>query len=209
MLIKKSLSKPVYKEKLRLRAYGGADKNSKAYLEIKKKYKGIVNKRRTHITFDEAQAFVETQTPPLIQSYHNRQVIQEINYMLKQYPLIPSVFIAYDRKALFHKESSDLRITFDTNIRTRRDHLSFEYGDGGERLLEEGQWLMEIKAPNVFPVWLTDILTELKVFPTSFSKYGKEFMNHLQTTKQIKGEERQCLIPYSAVQPELQYRLCM
>ncbi len=53
-LIRASLEKPVYKEKLRLRTYGVPQDGSSAFIEIKKKYKGIVYKRR--ITADYAQA---------------------------------------------------------------------------------------------------------------------------------------------------------
>ena len=53
-LIRESLSKPAYKEKLRLRSYGVPDMDSKVFLEIKKKYRGLVNKRRTTLELGEA-----------------------------------------------------------------------------------------------------------------------------------------------------------
>ena len=42
-LIRESLSKPAYKEKLRLRSYGVPDMDSKVFLEIKKKYRNFAN----------------------------------------------------------------------------------------------------------------------------------------------------------------------
>lgn len=196
-LIKKSLAKPVYKEKLRLRSYGIPNIETKAYLEIKKKYKGVVNKRRTSMTIEDAYDFVSTGSIPEEKSYHNHQVMKEINFFLTRYELKPSVYIAYDRKAFL---DDDLRITFDTNIRTRRYNLALELGDYGEQLLEEGQWLMEIKVHGAYPLWLTEILSDLEVFPTSFSKYGREYLKQLTNTK-LKGDYKPCLNPY--LQPQL------
>ena len=45
-LIRASLEKPAYKEKLRLRSYGVTEPGGEVFLELKKKYKGIVYKRR-------------------------------------------------------------------------------------------------------------------------------------------------------------------
>ena len=43
-LIRASIEKPVYKEKLRLRAYGTPELTDNVFVEIKKKYDGIVKK---------------------------------------------------------------------------------------------------------------------------------------------------------------------
>ena len=200
-LIKKSLSKPVYKEKLRLRAYGVTSLDDKVYLEIKKKYKGLVNKRRTTLTLREAYAFIETQQMPEKKPYHNRQVLKEIAFFMQQYDLKASTYIAYDRKALFCEE---LRVTFDTNIRTRRADLGLELGDEGRPLLESGQWLMEVKAEKTLPMWFVRILSEYKIYSTSFSKYGKEYLtrNEAENTIDIsKGDQVTCLSPYLIPQP--------
>jgi len=200
-LIKKSLSKPIYKEKLRLRAYGVPNLDDKVYLEIKKKYNGLVNKRRTTLTLREAYAFIETQQMPEKKPYHNRQVLKEIAFFMQQYDLLPSTYIAYDRKALFCEE---LRITFDTNIRTRRTDLGLEMGDQGRPLLEEGQWLMEVKAEKTLPIWFVRILSEYKIYSTSFSKYGKEYLTRNEAENNLvisKGDQLTCLSPYLLQQP--------
>ena len=90
-LIRTSLSKPEYKEKLRLRAYGIPDKTSKVYLEIKKKYNGIVNKRRTTLLLGEAYNFIKSGNAPLHKDYMNVQVIKEIEYFLRIYDLKPKL----------------------------------------------------------------------------------------------------------------------
>lgn len=131
------------------------------------------------MTLDDAYHFVSTNERPKIQEYHNEQVMGEIDYFMKRYSLIPMVYIAYDRKAMCR---GNLRITFDTNIRTRRYDLALELGDHGDALLDEGMWLMEIKIDKAFPMWLSEMLTELKIYSCSFSKYGNEFLNYLTDT---------------------------
>jgi hypothetical protein len=96
--------------------------------------------------------------------------------MFKRYEgLAPKIFIAYDRMAMFAKDNPEFRLTFDKNIRTRRENVSLEYGDYGTQLLPEGYYLMEIKISDAVPLWLTSYLSEKKIFMTSFSKYGKEY----------------------------------
>lgn len=174
-LIRESLSKPIYKEKLRLRAYGVPRLDSKVYLEIKKKFRGIVNKRRTTLTLAEAYEFTETGKPPVPREYMNMQVIREIEYFLGLYDLSPKVYLAYDRIAYFEKDNNDLRISFDMNIRTRRYDLRLDAGDYGESLLPGGGYLMEIKTSSAKPIWLANMLSELDIKRKSFSKYGTEF----------------------------------
>lgn len=174
-LIRTSLSKPAYKEKLRLRAYGVPNKNSKVFLEIKKKFRGIVNKRRTALTLLEAYDFLETKELPEIKEYMNKQVLLELEYFLNIYRVSPKLYLAYDRIAYFEKNQADLRISFDMNIRSRRYDLLLEHGDYGASLLPCGVYLMEIKTSLAKPLWLTKMLSELDIKRVSFSKYGTEF----------------------------------
>jgi len=176
-LIRNSLSKPVYKEKLRLRAYGRPQADSKVYLEIKKKFKGLVNKRRSSLKLDEACKFVETGELPNFESYMNIQVLCEIEYLLKLYNLSPALFLSYDRRAYFNNDQYDLRVSFDTNILSRRTDLKLESGIYGNPLLEKDKCIMEIKAVGSMPVWLAHMLAEYKIYPISYSKYGTAY-NH-------------------------------
>lgn len=194
-LIRASLAKPKYKEKLRLRAYGVPQETDKVYLEIKKKFTGLVNKRRTALRLDEAYEFVQTGIAPTRQDYMNLQVVNEITYFLRLYNLEPRLYLSYDRKALFSKESRDLRITFDTNIRCRRYDLKLEQGDYGEQLLEPDQWLMEIKAENTVPLWLSRLLAKHGLYRTSFSKYGNEYKKHLRHRQQPAPFVQPVLLP--------------
>jgi hypothetical protein len=197
-LIRNSLAKPVYKEKLRLRSYGVPKEDEKVYLEIKKKVGGLVNKRRTKLSLKEASDFIKTGEKPQLKNYMNKQVLNEIKYILKMHDLEPKLYLAYDRKAFFGKENRDLRITFDTHIRTRRYDLALESGDYGESLLESGMWLMEVKAEKNIPHWLAKILSEYKIYKSSFSKYGKEYENQILKSRVMEGDRKICLNQYSA-----------
>ncbi|MGN1093111.1 MAG: polyphosphate polymerase domain-containing protein [Monoglobaceae bacterium] len=179
LLIRTSLSKPEYKEKLRLRAYGVPQKDSKVFLEIKKKYKGLVNKRRTKIALSDAYDFVETGNMPESKGYMNEQVVKEIDYFIHLYDLRPKLYLAYDRIAYFERENADLRISFDTNIRSRRYDVRLENGDFGEELLCGEYYLMEIKTSYAKPLWLVDMLSTLNIKRQSFSKYGTEFKKNI------------------------------
>jgi SPX domain protein involved in polyphosphate accumulation len=213
-LISTSLAKPTYKEKLRLRAYGVPRPDEKVYLEIKKKVCGVVNKRRTKLKLGEAYDLVATGEKPTIKSYMNNQVLNEIEYILKIYDLEPKLYLAYDRKAFFSKINRDLRITFDSNIRTRRYDLKLESGDHGENLLDENKWIMEVKTENNIPIWLSTLLSKYKIYKTSFSKYGKEYENILLNNRQLLLKDRKlvggmntCLTQYSAQPQQLQQSL--
>lgn len=174
-LVRRSLEGPLYKEKLRLRSYGVPDTDSEVFLEIKKKAMGLVNKRRTSLKLFEAYEFTETGKKPENKSYMNPQVVNEIEYFLKRYELMPKVYLAYDRVAYFEKNNSDLRISFDFNIRSRRNEVMLENGDEGEMLLPDGMCLMEIKASFAKPLWLASMLSDMKIRRVSFSKYGTEY----------------------------------
>ena len=189
-LIRNSLSKPEYKEKLRLRAYGIPNENSKVYLEIKKKFKGIVNKRRTTLRLSEAYDFVSTGKAPEPKEYMNTQVLHEIEYFLKVYDLSPKLYLAYDRIAYFERDNKDLRISFDMNIRSRRYDLRLEDGDFGERLLDGEFYMMEIKTSLAKPLWLTHMLDELNIKRRSFSKYGTEYKNMINRTDIYETEQK-------------------
>ena len=184
-LIRTSLEKPVYKEKLRLRAYGVPKKDAKVYFEIKKKYKGLVNKRRTAITLSDAYDFAETGVAPEVKDYMNPQVLKEISYFIKFYRPQPKVYLAYDRLAFFEKGNPDLRISFDTNIRSRRYNIGLEKGDYGKQLLPGDLYLMEIKTSLAKPLWFADMLSGLDIKRQSFSKYGTEFKQSLERNNTV------------------------
>lgn len=184
-LIRASLEKPIYKEKLRLRSYGTPCENDTVYVELKKKYKGIVYKRRVNMELSTAKHYLydfEVVNEP-------SQITREVDWFMNFYKeLVPAMYISYSRVAMYGIKDPNLRVTFDSNISWREEELWLECGSWGYQLLQDSKRLMEIKIPGVIPLWLSHILDELEIYPTSFSKYGKGYEQSEQLKKQ-KGEE--------------------
>lgn len=167
-LISRSIEKPKYKEKFRVRSYGVPKPEDKVFLEIKKKYDGIVYKRRVAMTLAEAEDYLERGIRPNKEG----QILKEIDYFISYYKPKAKLYLAYDRVAYFGNENKEVRITFDHNIRSREYNMSLGEGDYGTPLLDEYHYLMEIKVPGAMPLWLSRILADLEIYPASFSKYG-------------------------------------
>lgn len=178
-LVRASIEQPIYKEKLRVRSYGVPGAEDKVFVEIKKKYDGVVYKRRVSMTDAQAAAYLNGGARPPKDS----QIQRELDWFCRRRSLEPKVSIAYDRTALEGKEDPELRITFDRDIRWRDCDLALAAGDDGERLLPPDKVLMEIKIPGAAPVWLSRLLSELGIFPTNFSKYGVCYQNMLAAEK--------------------------
>lgn len=174
-----------YKEKLRLRGYGEVDHNSRVFLEIKKKFKGVVYKRRVAMSIENALHYLESGTN-LIDS----QIMREIDYAMKIYEQPkPSCAVFYEREAFFDTEIPSLRLTFDRNVRYRTDALDLRLGTFGKAILPEDTVLLEIKTNGGMPLPLSKALDDLALYPTSFSKYGTAYTDILQTkTKIYKGD---------------------
>lgn len=183
-LIRNSIEKPVYKEKLRLRSYGVPSMNSPVFLEIKKKYDGIVYKRRVQMTLAEAYRYLSGGEIGL-----QSQILSEIDWFMKFYEPIPKVYLAYDRIAMYDIHDPELRITFDTNIRWRTRSMELEKGAWGDVLLDKDLYIMEVKISDAMPVWLADILDELEIYPASYSKYGTCYQEYL--SKGISSGEQE------------------
>ena len=183
-LIRTSLDKPVYKEKLRLRSYGTPGINDLVFLELKKKYKGIVYKRRVPLPFSEARQFLHSGGLP----EKPDQILHEIDWFVHHYSPVPKAYIAYDREAWLEKDDPELRVTFDRDIRGRESMLDLSRGSWGMPLLPPGTVLMEWKLPGVMPLGLSGLLSRNDILPVSFSKYGSFYQNHLAQIPNVKGE---------------------
>lgn len=180
ILITRSIEKPVYKEKLRLRTYGIPTDTSLGFAEVKKKYNGVVYKRRIVLPLPQALDFLANK----YDIEKPTQISKELKYFLNFYKnLEPRIYISYDRSAFFCKEDKDFRITFDKNLTWRNYDLDLTKGSYGELLLENGQVLMEIKVSTAIPLWLVNILSELKVYTGSFSKVGTAFKKMITTQR--------------------------
>jgi len=191
-LVRESIEKPVYKEKLRLRCYGLNDCDKDVFLEMKRKYDGVVYKRRI--------ACKETSVPELFAGKSDpSQIGRELDYFISFYrQLDPKVMILYERSAFFD-EAGDLRVTFDSGIRYRAADLSFGAPLKGDTLLPPGTVLMELKSGTGFPLWLAHLLGQERIIKSSFSKYGEAyrriFANGNDIEKRTEGNV-QCLNPF-------------
>lgn len=174
-IIRRSIEKPVYKEKLRVRSYGVPNDESNVFIEIKKKFDGIVYKRR----ITASASCVEPILSGGVLAYPGGQIAREIEYFNSFYDLSPKVFIAYDRTAYAGKDDGAVRITFDKNIRFRTYDLDLRKGDKGRKILDSDLYLTEIKLPGVCPMWLSSALTQVGAKGVSFSKYGECYKKYI------------------------------
>ena len=181
LLIRNSIDAKIYKEKLRIRSYGVPNVDDKVFLEIKKKFKGIVYKRRVALPLSSAMEYVSNKISPI-----RSQIMSEIDYAMNFYnhPK-PSMIVAYEREAFFVKDDPTVRITFDTGVRFREHNLLLENGTDGTYILPDDAVIMEIKTAGAMPMWLSFVLNTSDIFPTSFSKYGTAY----RQTLTAKGEK--------------------
>lgn len=182
-LIRHSIEKPVYKEKLRLRSYNVPNKDTNVFIEIKKKYDGIVYKRRITLPLAEAENYLDNDVRPTTPV--NEQILREIDYFKQSHQVEGKMFIAYDRSAYVSSEDSSLRITFDANLRARESEISLENGDDGRYFFENDERVMEIKSIGAYPRWMVDALNELEIYPASFSKYGSFYKEKVTTENPV------------------------
>lgn len=171
-LIRKSIEKPAYKEKLRIRSYAQCAADSTVFVELKKKYNSLVFKRRLPLPEQEATAWVKERNCHRTDT----QISREIEYFMGYYETLhPVLFLSYDRTAYYTKEKSDFRVTFDDNILCRQEALTLQEDAWGVPILPEDAVLMEIKCSGSIPLWMVSALSENRVYRTSFSKYGTAY----------------------------------
>lgn len=168
-LIRKSIEKPIYKEKLRIRSYNKPTLDSSVYVELKKKYDHIVYKRREKIAYKYVlnNSFLEGA---------ETQIDKEIKYFNDFYGgLTPKMFLSYEREAYYFKDDNQIRITFDTNIKYRTENVNLLPSISDIKLLPNNLVLMELKVPFSIPYNLAKYLSSEKIFKTPFSKYGTAY----------------------------------
>ena len=185
-LIRRSLEKPTYKEKLRIRSYQRTASEDPVFVELKKKYKSVVYKRR--LTLPEAQVIssFERGLPLPVHS----QIANEIEYFRSYYDdLHPTVFLSYEREAFYSLDGGDFRVTFDENILYRQQDLSLNSDIYGIPVIDPDQTLMEIKTSGGLPLWMSHELNRLGLYQTSFSKYGRAYQ-HIYTKSKMKNQRR-------------------
>lgn len=181
-VIRYSMSKPYFKDKLRIRSYKEFPKDHDfIFLELKKKIDGIVTKRRTELSLRDCKRYINTgDYPPEAETdYRLNQVLHEVDYFKQLYKVKPVIYLSYNRLAYFMVENKSFRVTFDKDILTRRHDLDFKLSNHGKELLQKNQTLMEIKIIGSIPMWCARLLSENGVFSRGFSKYGQEYKSYV------------------------------
>jgi len=172
--------KSAYKEKLRIRSYGLPDYHSKVFFEIKKKYKGIVYKRREAMELRCVFEYIKNAKKPF-----DSQIMREIDYSMNYYGRPqPKMLISYERDAYYLKDFPNHRITFDKSVRYRTEKLTPDGRLEGKLIIPKNTVIMEIKTNGAMPIWLSKALDELKIYPSSFSKYGNSYKDYLKKENQ-------------------------
>ena len=174
-LIRASVEKPLFKEKIRLRSYGLATDASPVYLELKRKAYGIVYKRRVETTIPLVEKFFSGEGNICAPGQINREITTFRDYYKT---LVPACLIIYDRSAYF-EPGGDLRLTIDEDPRYRTRDLTLKSSMDGTSLLDEGMTILEVKVQEAMPLWLTEILSTGKIYKGSFSKYGEAYRRQL------------------------------
>jgi len=171
-LIRHSIEKPAYKEKLRIRSYQQAAGDSTVFVELKKKYQQVVYKRRLPLCERDAMQWVCRETACPVDT----QISREIDYFINFYgKLTPTVFLSYEREAYYDKRGGDFRVTFDDTILCRQTEISLCAPLYGTPILPEGRVLMELKCAGGIPLWMVEMLSREGIYKTSFSKYGTAY----------------------------------
>lgn len=186
-LIRHSIEKPIYKEKLRIRSYGRATQDSTVFVELKKKYDEVVYKRRLSLPQEEAVDWLSGKIP----CSQKTQISAEIDYFLEYYETLhPAVFLSYEREAYYSLDGSDFRVTFDDNLLCRQENLNLQSDIWGIPLMEKDMILMEVKCSGGIPLWMVHALSQEHIYKTSFSKYGTAYQSII-----FPRSNRHCLMP--------------
>ena len=171
-LIRRSIEKPAYKEKLRIRSYSQVTDEDTVFVELKKKFEKVVYKRRLPLRESDAMDWVCRECACPVDT----QISREIDYFIDFYgKLKPTVFLSYDRQAYYDKDTGDFRVTFDENILCRQVDIKLCKGIYGTPILPEGKVLMELKCSGGIPLWMVRALSHEHIYKTSFSKYGTAY----------------------------------
>jgi hypothetical protein len=174
-LIRASIEKPAFKEKLRLRSYSTPSSADEVFVELKRKCRGIVYKRRIPMALGDAVRFLSHDHSPADPD----QVTREISYLLSRYDLEPRVCVNYERLAFKGAHQDNLRITFDSKLSWQTHDPSLSCPDWGEPALADDLRIMEIKCTGAMPLWLSRLLSLEDIYPRSFSKYGYIYKTRL------------------------------
>lgn len=171
-----TMNKLRFRQKLRLRVYDQVTTEDNSFIEIKQKFKNVVNKRRSILPLKDAYRVLSAPyDESLIQSSNasNAQILREALHFKELYALKPATVVSYDRQAFsgVAENEQDLRVTFDYNLMCRAEDLALENGPEGIHFVDEDLVILEVKVSNSVPFWLSRILSDFNFTRQGFSKF--------------------------------------
>lgn len=191
-LIRRSIEKPWYKEKLRVRSYGQSTDDSPVFIELKKKYEKVVYKRRLSLPYLKAMDGLCSDNV-LNVAESDRQVALEIENFKSFYgpSLHPAMLLSYEREAFYPIDGVDFRLTIDENLLWRVGEIDLRAPIGGQFILPPEQMILELKTPGGLPIWVTRFLSAQRIYKTSFSKYGTAYKQMIASSQSAAGRVSQ------------------
>lgn len=153
-----------FRRKLRIRYYPGFDNGGEemVFVEIKRKINENVSKSRIIVPFSDSLEIIKRDNPIARAFYrdaadHDKKTLEEIWYLVRRYNLKPACVVSYRRQPLMGKLEKRFRVTFDTNMKSRKTNFDLHSG-GGINFLPKGRVVMEIKFNNIIPRWAISII---------------------------------------------------
>jgi hypothetical protein len=183
-----------FRRKLRIRIYPGDDIEQTTFgmVEIKQRINRTVQKRRVKLPLDEADALCRGVLLRDDLDTLDQQVASEVQYMVRAMHLRPTALTAYNRRAFVGGlYDAGLRITFDTHVGGRTRHLVVNHKAQNHLFLPPDWSIMEVKANDAVPDWVTSLLARHNCQLRRVSKYCAVLANE----QELDEVARQLALP--------------
>lgn len=163
----------LFRRKLRIRIYPDRP-DGPAFVEIKQRVNRTVQKRRLAMTLEDAYRMCSGSMRFKLSDADDQEVADEVHYLVTSLQLRPKNVIAYSRQAYVgHALDPGMRLTFDTLIRTRAAGFDLEVPHKMQLAYSPQLAVMEVKANERVPHWMTSLLARHQCTLTRVSKYCK------------------------------------
>ena len=163
-----------FRRKLRIRCYGDTQALSQqtpVFVEIKQRLDRVTQKRRAVLPYASALQLCNGRQAP-DHDPADGAVIDEMQAFLWQYNLRPASIVRYARQAFIGSEYDlGLRVTFDTSLTCQTDPLTLHETPAPLPMLPPDRVVMEIKANERVPYWLTELVAAHNLRLERMSKY--------------------------------------
>jgi len=165
------------RRKLRIRTYNTRDKDSVAFLEIKRRYGTAVVKERAKYTFEEIVRLMSSPENIWLsyrQSTDGSLVLGKWIDNIVRWNLEPTVLVVYEREAYVgrSKDENDIRLTIDSDVRVRMtDGIEQIFEDQNLTHVVSNLCVLELKYNHFMPKWMRGLVMEFSLHQRSISKY--------------------------------------